>query len=724
MRRPEMLQDISFRSMLHGLTIRSPLARGRLKSVECPKLPASYTLITAKDIPGKNFLSPLSPEDSPVPILAAEALSYAGQPVAILLGPDRIKLAEYALLVTVQAEEERPVFSGRNAPPEMILGERHFSPEDIEDTFTRAKTIVSGIYRTGIQEHWCAEPAGAAAEYRGKKRQGENAGEPLFTIHTATQWPFHVRRSVALVLGMDGDRIAVECTRIGLSLDGKIWFPSLVACHAALGAFVTGKPVKILYTREEDFRYSPKRSESEIEIRGALGEGGEILGTKIGATINLGAQGIFTGEILDQTSLGLMGSSRLAGVKLSSRAVQTNIPPQGPFAGFGAAQGFFAMELHISHIADTLRQDPAAWRKNHQPGNTGFLPSGIPVREKSPLNELIDTAAGMSGYYRKWASYELLRQNRRTRGLQERGESLNGGRRGIGIATAWQGNGLLYPGGDRGAYGVELTLEKDGSLEIRTSMVSSGDDFGRIWGNIASEILAIEPEKVKVPAQNTAEGPDSGPGTLSRNITTLTRLVEHCCLAIRKQRFRNPLPITVRRQARPVKAKASGDSYIDSLAGRGLNLASLSRLGWGAAVVEVEIYPASFSPLIRGIWLGIDGGKILSESGARAGLKTAAIQALGWASREKLWYQDGAIPKEGIEGYDIPSPGKIPPIRIEFLRNGGLDPKGIGDLPFNCVPAAYVQAVSQAMDHRFGKIPLLPEDIREAGKLRKEEKPV
>jgi CO/xanthine dehydrogenase Mo-binding subunit len=720
MQPPEMLQDISFRSMLHGLTIRSPIARGRLKSVECPKLPSLYTLITAKDIPGTNSLPPLSPEDSPVPVLAADALSYIGEPVAILLGPDRIKLAEYALRITVQAEEETPVFSSRNVPPEMILGERLFSPEGVKEAFAGAKTVVGGIYRTGIQEHWYAEPAGAAAEYSGGKNKEEEPGKPLLTIHTATQWPFHVRRSAALVLGLSENQIAVECTHIALSLDGKIWFPSLAACHAALGAFLTRKPVKILYTREEDFRYSPKRNGSETEIHSALGEGGEILGTEIGATINLGALGIFTQEILDQTSLGALGSSRLAGVKLSSRALRTNIPPQGPFAGFGLAQGFFAMELHVSHIADTLRQDPAEWRKNHHSGSTGFLPSGIPLREKPSLNELIDTAAGMSGYYRKWASYELLRQNRRSRGFQENSESL----RGIGIATAWQGNGFLYPGGDRGAYGVELTLEKDGSLEIRTSMVSSGDGFGRIWGDMAAEILAIEPEKVRILIQNTAGGPDSGPGTLSRNITTLTRLVEHCCLAIRKQRFRNPLPITVRRQTRPVKARASGDSYLDSLSGRGLNLASLGRLGWGAAVVEVEIYPASFSPVVRGLWLGIDGGKILSESGARASLKTASIQALGWASRENLDYQDGIIPKERIDGYDIPNPREIPPVRIGFLRNDGLDPKGIGDLPFSCVPAAYVQAVSQAMDHRFGKIPLLPEDIREAGKLRKEEKPV
>jgi CO/xanthine dehydrogenase Mo-binding subunit len=714
-----MLQDISFRSMLYGLTIRSPIARGRLKSVECPRLPAHYTLITAKDIPGTNSLPPLSPEDSPVPILAAEALSYIGEPVAILLGPDRTKLDEYALRITVHAEEESPVFSGAQAPPEMILGERIFPPEGAGDASAGVKTLVSGIYRTGIQEHWYAEPAGAAAEFPGKKgRQGEGGEDPLLIIYTATQWPFYVRRCGARALGIAENRIAVECTRIGLPLDGKIWFPSLTACHAALGAFLTRKPVKILYTREEDFRYSPKRNGSEIEIRSALGEDGEILETEIKVQVNLGAQGIFAAEILDQTSLGALGAYRLPRLKLSSRALRTNIPPQGPFAGFGMAQGSFAMELHLSHIADTLRQDPAEWRKKHHPG-AAFLPSGVPVREKPFFDELIDTAAGMSGYYRKWASYELLRQNRRSRGLRENGESL----RGIGIAAAWQGAGLLYPGGDRGGYEVELTLEKDGSLEIRTSMVSAGDDFNRIWGKIAEEILGIEPEKLRFPVRNTTDGPDSGPGTLSRNIAVLTKLIERGCLAIRKQRFRDPLPITVRRQIRPVKKSSPGKSYVDSLSARGLDFASFSRLGWGATVVEVELYPDSFTPVVRGLWLGINGGKILSESGARASLKSAAIQALGWASREGLAYEGGLIPKEGIDNYSIPSPREIPPIRIDFLRNEGADPKGIGDLPFSCIPAAYVQALSQAMDYRFGKIPLLPEDIWEAAKLRRKEKP-
>ena len=141
------------------------------------------------------------------------------------------------------------------------------------------------------------------------------------------------------------------------------------------------------------------------------------------------------------------------------------------------------------------------------------------------------------------------------------------------------------------------------------------------------------------------------------------------------------------------------------------NPGSMAHPGWAAAVVEVELKPDSYSPVIRGLWLAVDGGRILSESRARRGLKLAAIQALGWASGEDLEYREGAIWPAGISAYGIPNPGEIPPIRVDFLWNDAAIPMGIGELPFCCIPAAYIQAVSQAADHPFRKIPLPPAAI-------------
>jgi CO/xanthine dehydrogenase Mo-binding subunit len=666
-------------------------------------MPNSYILIQAKDIPGKNQL-----EDFSLPVLAGERLSYIGEPVALLIGPDEAKLEEYAALCKVLVDEEYPVFSGA-LPPDAVLAKRTLSLGNPERAFENAAAIIEGSYKTGVQEHWYPEPVGAVAVPAGDKAGPQKTGD-LILIHTATQWPFHVRKSVAGVLKVDAGRIVVEPSLIGIHLDGKIWYPSLVACHAALGALISGKPVKIILTREEDFRYTPKRNGAEIHVSSAMGSKGEILGTEVRAAAFLGAHGVFTDEILDRTCLGALGIYKHPNLSLHGQAWRTNIPPGGPLAGFGLAQGFFAMERHVSHIADTLKQDPMEWRKNHMVGRNGSLAIGMGLKEHIPLEELLDTAAAMSDYRRKWASYELLRDYHRTRPGFGENDTL----RGIGIAAAYQGSGFLYNGSDKGIYWVELSMEKDGSLEIRTSMVSSNDEHTYIWRRLAAELLSVEIGLIRVPANNTARVPDSGPSSLSRNVTVITKLVERACLAIRKQRFRDPLPIRVRRSYHPLKAPGwDGRPYDQNV---------LSHLSWGAAVVEVEIDPVEYTPRIRGAWLGVDGGKILSEARARRSLKFSIIQALGWASRENLAYEEGQIPLKYIYDYNIPSPQDIPPIYIDFLWTDTANPKGIGELPFNCIPAAYVQAVSQAMDHHFEKIPLTSKDVWEAGKLKEQEK--
>jgi CO/xanthine dehydrogenase Mo-binding subunit len=738
---PGYVDDIVFRSSLFAVTIRSPVAHGRIEAVDCPKLPGSYSLVTAADIPGENRL-----EDLPVPVLASETISYIGEPVALLIGPDKARLEEYADQCRVRCGEEQPASAG-NVPPWNVYALRTIGSGDTEKAFAEAKTIVSGAYTTGIQEHWYAEPVGAVAGYsslkpgfrdarqepkpdrsRREEKTGENrnaAGQsPPMMVYTATQWPRHVRRSVARVLGMPEDQVTVEATRLGIHMDGKIWYPSLIACHAALGAFIMRKAVKLVLTREEDFRWSPKRNGSEIHIRSALGGNGELLGTEIELKVNLGGQGVFTDEILDRTCLGSLGSYRHGSYRISGTALGTGIPPQGPFSGFGLVQGFFAMERHVSHIADTLRQDPAEWRKNFHLEKNQELAIGAVLRDSPPVDQLLDTAAAMGDYYRKWASYEMLRIHRQKTNWADGGESL----RGIGIASGYQGSGFLHAGRDRGIYTVELTLEKDGSLEIKNGMTSSGGRYLPVWARMAAEILSINAAKVRLAPYNTGLSgsdqrnsgcPDSGPDSLSRNVTVLTRLIESCCIAIRKQHFRDPLPITVRRSCRPLRVRSWEGKMEEPALFH--DSGCFSRPGWGVAVVEVEIDQIEYTPKVRGIWLAIDGGKILSEAGARHSLKTSAIQALCWASRERLEYVEGIIPRGQFINYRIPDPSELPPIRIDFLWNDTGAPRGIGELPFSCIPAAYLQAVSQAMDHHFQKIPLSSADIWEAGKLRERE---
>ncbi|MDR2515777.1 MAG: xanthine dehydrogenase family protein molybdopterin-binding subunit [Spirochaetaceae bacterium] len=707
------IDDIDLPGALVALTLRSPVARGTLLGIEAPRLPPGYWLIRAEDIPGKNALDEMS-----VPVLAGSHVSYAGEPVALLVGTERHNLEEIARNCRVRTERETPLWGGEHGADAPVLARRRITAGSTERAFSDAKDIIEAVYSTGSQEHWYSEPAGALAVW-----SGEGPPHGRLTIHAATQWAFHVRGSVAGALGVPADRITVEPSSIGMHLDGKIWYPSLLACQAALAAFITGKSVRIMLSREEDFRYSPKRFPAEIRIRSALGEGGKLLAQEVSAVCELGAYGVFTDEILDRVCLGALGVYRQANVRVEGTAAAVNLPPMGPFMGFGLAQGFFAMESHAGHIVNTLGLNPVTWRRENAINMMRPLAIGAPLQDDPYIEKLIDTAAAMGDFNRKWASYETLRQYRRTHGGPERGEVL----RGAGIAAAYQSSGFLYPGADRGVYSVELTLDKNSELEIRTSMVSSSREYINIWQNLAAEILSIDREAVRIVSGNTDLVPDAGPSALSRNITTITHLVELACQAIRKQRFRDPLPITVRRSTRPAKIASWNHPERNGAENSGppppvqIDQNAFAHTGFGAAVVEVEIDPVEYTPHVRGVWIALNGGKILSQKQAWRSVRYSVVQALGWASREIIAWEDGVIPAALFKNYNIADPGDAPPIYIDFIWNDSTPPNGIDELAFNCVPAAWVQAVSQAMDHSFCRIPVTARDIWNAAEAKKNE---
>jgi len=695
------LEDIYPPNLLYAVIIRSPIAKGKLISVDVPILPDDYMYITAKDIPGINML-----ESTKIPILAEESLNYMGEPIGILLGPDKTKLEEFVSRCIVLVEEEDAIFSygNENAP---VL-KREINTGDTFESFNEAGRIVTSSYKTGIQEHWYAEPVGAIS-WLNTEQEGDNLNNNLnapVTIRTATQWPYHVKRAVTSVLNIDASLVLVEPTCLNLHMDGKLWYPSLIACHAALGTFITKKPVRLILSREEDFLYTPKRCGTNINILSAINDKGDINAINIDISVNLGAYEVNGNEILDKICLGTVGLYNFDKFNLTAKAYCANIPPQGAFSGFGLAQGLFAIERHVSLIADIVNQDPAEWREKHI--DTQILIPSLKLKNGTSGEKLIKAAVKMSDYNHKWASYELLRKTRKGKKI-EKGEKP----RGIGIAFGFQGNGLLYHGEDNGLYSVEVTLTKDSRLEIKSS-ITSPEEYTRIWSRIAMETMSIEHNMVSIISSNA---PDCGPSCESRNITVVTKLVEKCCLAIRKQRFHDPLPITVRRSIKPYN-----ETLLDGRFGpppeKTLDIRSFSKLGLACAVVEVSIDLVECYPVVRGVWLGVDGGKIVSANRAKRALTRGAAQSLGWAFTENIDYVDGFIPRAQYDNFTIFSPVEIPPIHIDFISDDTGEPKGISDLPFTCIPAAFLQAVSQAMDHGFKTIPLKRNDIWEIVRAR------
>jgi CO/xanthine dehydrogenase Mo-binding subunit len=671
--------------LFHAALVRSPVAHGKLLGVDAPRLAHGNILIRAEDIPGQNLMEA---GGSSVPILADDELVYIGEPVAIIAGPDKGAVERAAAECVVRYAEQPAEFSFEKFSSDRLAAKRTAVSGDPDGALEAATHIVEGVYRTGRQEHWYAEPHGAIAAFAYDKME----------IAVSTQWPYHVRETVSAVLDVRDEDIVVVPGEIGVHLDGKLWYPSLVASHAALAALITRKPVKLILTREEDVLYSPKRPAAVIRHRAAVGSGGELLGLEARVVVDVGAASPFGSETLDRLCLGSLGAYRCPNVRVEGFAVRTNTPPAGPFAGFGLAQAFFAVERHASRIAESGEIDPVDWRKRFALNKGDSLASGAALKEAVPAAELMDTVVAMSDYQRKWASYELLKRGRENR--------RDGPLRGIGISFAYQGNGFLSGGGDPGSYTVEATLDKDGTLEIRTSAVSGSRETAALWKRIAAEALALRDDEVRVSSNRTDRAPDSGPSTLSLNVTVTTRLIDRCCQAIRKQRFRDPLPITVKRSYRAARTLGWDGPRMEGT--------PFSLFSWGASVVEVEIDPIIYEPTVRGVWLCVDGGRILSERRARASLENGTIHALGWAGREHLDPVGGAFPASGSFNYDIAAPAKAPPIQVDFIWNDSSAAKGVGEIPFACVPAAFAQAVSQATGSPIDAIPVDPRTIRDA----------
>ncbi len=675
------LSDLAPEGMVHVLTIRSPSARGRIAALEPPHLPKGYRLAVAADIPGENRLRSLGVE---VPILASGRVAYEGEPLALLAGPDPMVLAELAAQVRVEIEEEEPLLSWETFSSDQVVAKRVAVVGDPELAFSIADKVLEDAYVSGPLEHWYSEPQGALASFDYDK----------IAVRCATQWPYHVRDSVALALGSRPEEVVVRPTRLGAHLDGKLWYPSLLACHAALAAFLLKRPARLLLTREEDFRFSPKRARSSVAVRAGLDPTGRLSALDLRIAVNVGAHAPLAEEILSQACLAASGAYACPNIRVEGYAVATDSPPMGAFAGLGAAPSFFALETTAARLAEAAGQDPVEWKARNILRKGSALITGEPLKEEPPYDEIAERLAKASDFRRKWACYELVRKRRTDRG--------DGPLRGIGFAFAYQGAGSSLSGETPGAYAVEAVLDKELRLLIKTSAAVSGGSAIDIWRNSAAELLGIPLESVAVAPPDTDSAPDSGPVSLSRGIAVVNKLVERSCLAIQKRRFRDPLPISARSVYRFPKPLRWAEGRVEG--------SPFETAAWGGAVVEVELDAWSLEPRPLGVWLCVDGGRIVSPGRARSALRACAAGALGSCLRESLGCDEGRVAPSAYYRYGLLPLSELPPIEVDFVgaeRRSAA--KGVGELPFDTVPAAFLAAVSLAAGARLDTLPVGPE---------------
>jgi CO/xanthine dehydrogenase Mo-binding subunit len=666
--------DIDFPDQLYGVLVRSSIERGHLVDIRPPAMPDGYRLYTATDIPGDNRLNVMG---TSVPIFTPYEIQYFGEPLGILVGPDLQTVHELVAEVLIETERLTPLSFQEKFTASQVVAKRIIFSGDSDLAFKKIGKVTETKSEIGPQDHYYSEPLGVAV----------NVSHEGLDIFCATQWPFHVRATVSACLDLDPAEIVVHPTKQGETMDGKIWFPSLIAAQVSLAAVLSKKPVKLVFSRQEDFLFPGKSAPVKIMYRTAIDESGQLAALYARILINAGAYSPLIDEIIDRMTIAALGPYTCPDYRIEAYALRSNLPPMGAMAGWGEAQVFFALETHVADTITALGASPIEWKMLNSLQKGRITLTGSTLNDDSRHDELFDAVCAQSDFPRKHAAYEIV--NRRRASFHD------GPLRGIGIVSGYQGNGFTGKIPPSGGYSVSVTMETDGKVRIMAGHQS--ESMARILSVMASVIFGIDRSQISFVGDTTRELLPSGPDTLSTKLTILAPLVEKCCVAIQKQRFRQPLPITVKRSW-----KASKTDAWDSELLQGTPFISSTQ---AVCAVETEINPLTWEPTIRGIWIACDAGKILDKDAALTAVRKASAQAISRVTAEYIIVKDGRFfPKNSVQ-YDVLPPSQASELHVTFLSSED-DPRGIGSLAHNLIPAAFAVSISQILRTKVPAIPI------------------
>ena len=716
--RARYIDDLTFPEMLYGMTVRSPIARGRIRGIKFGDgIPwHEFTIVTAKDIPGANCVA-LILEDQPY--LADQVVNHPEEPILLLAHADKYLLEEARRAVSFDIEPLPAIFTIEDslAQTETIWGEDNIFKKfliekgDVDSAWSKADFIVEGGYETGAQEQLYIEPNGMIAV--------ANPAEGV-TVWGSMQCPYYVHKALLKLFDLPPEKIRVVQAVTGGGFGGKEEYPSMIAGHAALLAWKAGKPVKMIYDRAEDMAATTKRHPSRTRIRTAVTKDGKLLATEIDFTIDGGAYATLSSVVLSRGTIHAAGPYNWPNVRVRSRAVATNHPPHGAFRGFGAPQSIFAMERHLNKIAQTVGLSPEELRRRNflKPGET--TSTGQVINEQIDLAALLDRALKLSDYHAKKQRFAEFNTASTTE------------RKGIGFATFMHGAGFTGSGEVylSSVVGIEATPE--GCVRVLTSNTEIGQGTYTIFSQIAADALGIDFSRIEIAQPDTANVPNSGPTVASRTTMIVGKLVESAALGLKQTLIGSGL---LGEGYSAAEFAAACRSYI----ARHGELKSFSKYepppgvhwddekyqgeaygtyAWAVYVAEVTVDLTTYETRVDDFVALQEVGKVINPVLAAGQIEGGVAQAIGYALYENVVWQDGRMVNNQMTNYIMPTSADLPPIRVYFeelpYAYGPSGAKGIGELPMDGPAPAILNAIEDAISQPVNQIPLMPETLMKA----------
>ena len=709
--RARYIDDLVFPGIIYGATVRSHVPRGIIRSIYFGDgVPwEDFTIVTAKDIPGENAISLILKDQ---PCLAETRINHAEEPVVLLAHYDRYLLEVARRSVSIEVDPLPPVFSMDESlsQKEIVWGDDNLlkvcevNKGNADQTWSEADFVVEGEYETGAQEQLYIEPQGMVAT------ADDNNG---VTVWGSMQCPYYVQKALMALFGFSAERVRVVQAETGGGFGGKEEYPSMIAAHAALLAWKSRKPVKLIYDRAEDMVATTKRHPSRTRHRTAVRKDGKLLAMDIDFVIDGGAYATLSSVVLSRGTIHAAGPYSCPNVRVRSRAVATNTPPHGAFRGFGAPQSIFALERHLNRVAAVVGLAPEELRRRNFLEQGMTTATGQVIRDNIDLSGLLDYALQQSGYHEK---KRLFAQHNRTSPLKK----------GIGFAAFMHGAGFTGAGEKQLASVVGLEATEKGKVRILSASTEIGQGTNTIFAQMAADALNISLDYVEVAQPDTATVPNSGPTVASRTCMIVGKLVESAALSLKQTLVRSgvlradysseefseacaeyvrrwgPLKSIVQYQQPPEiswdEVSFQGDAYRE--------------YAWAVYVAEVSVDLTTFETQVDDFVAVQDVGQVIHPVMAAGQIEGGVAQGIGFALYENVVWKDGRMLNHQMTNYIIPTSADVPPIRVFFVGSSDTrEPKGLGELPMDGPAPAIVNAIEDAIGVSINRVPLMPEDL-------------
>ena len=691
--------DLHADGTVWGATVRSPHASARIRSVDVSaalRSPGVVAVLTADDLPARRTFGL---EYSDQPVLASDIVRYEGEPVAVVAAERPEQAREAAALVVVDYELLPVVADMERAlsPDAPLVHEsgnvlRHVHILHGDPARALADVWVDCYSETAMQDQAALGlEAGLAVP----------AGDGGVDLTATTQWLHVDRQQIAPCLGLGEEQVRIALAGVGGAFGSREDLH--VQIHACLLALRTGRPVKMVYGREESFHGHPHRHPSRIWIRYGATRDGLLVSADVRLLLDGGAYASSSPAVLANASTFAAGPYEIPNVRIEGTVVYTNNPPCGAMRGFGAPQVCFAYESAMDALARELGLEPVELRLRNAVRTASVLPTGQVLGGSAPVREVLERCAALPLPAPEPSRGRGPLAYPGGAGNVSRGEAL---KRGVGFALGFKN--VAYSEGFDDAAEATVTLRRGRHgvvAELQTAAVDSGQGLYTVLEQIVRTELDVD--RVVLRRPDTHSG-SAGSTSASRQTTMTGGAVQAACREVAEELERRGIDTPIRRTCTYHHRPTTGFDE----EGHGDIHAAFSFVAVRAVVdVDEEL------GLVRVVQLAAvqDAGRVVNPHGAEGQLEGGAAIGLGLALMEELQVEAGVIRNASLTDYLIPTILDVPPIVTAFVEEpepgAPYGVKGIGELSTVAATPAIVAALRDATGRTLNRVPVAPDDL-------------